>query len=195
MAWIEKQYQLTSQAPLILHNGQTADPLNKFTKMMKAISSKRAKTDADYEELAHVEFLAAFYMTKNEKGEIVPCMPIDNLQALLISGAKKRKEGMQAKSGVYPNKHALLQYDGSRNPEDLWKDDRFRFVKAVRVGQAKVMRTRPIFESWAFTLSVMIENSILNPTRVLDWLTVAGVEVGAGDWRPLYGRFTVSEIS
>lgn len=194
MAWIEKQYQLTSQAPLILHNGQTADPLNKYSKLMKAISSKRGKTDSDFEELAHIEFLAAFYLTKDERGQAVPCMPIDNLQALLIAGAKKRKEGMQAKSGVYPNRHAVLQYDGSHNPEDLWKDDRFRFVKAVRVGQAKVMRTRPIFQEWSFVLSCMIEDKVINPARILDWLTVAGTEVGAGDWRPLYGRFSVKEL-
>ena len=31
-------------APLVMHNGQTADPLNKYAKMLKAISGKRKKT-------------------------------------------------------------------------------------------------------------------------------------------------------
>ena len=41
---------------LIMHNGQTADPLNPFSKAMKEISGKRKKTDTDYEAMANIEF-------------------------------------------------------------------------------------------------------------------------------------------
>ena len=57
MAWQTLRYQLTSSSDMLLHNGQMANPLNKWAKLMKQISSKRAKTDADYEEMARIEFL------------------------------------------------------------------------------------------------------------------------------------------
>jgi hypothetical protein len=80
MAWQTLTYKLTSSAPLIMHNGQTADPLNKWSKSLKQISSKRMKTDADYEEMARIEFMAGLYLGKD--GPVVPANLID---ALILS--------------------------------------------------------------------------------------------------------------
>jgi hypothetical protein len=42
---VYKQLALTiiGTAPLVMHNGQTADPLNKYAKMLKGVSGKRKK--------------------------------------------------------------------------------------------------------------------------------------------------------
>jgi hypothetical protein len=48
----KSKFRLTSESPLLLHNGQTADPSNRFSKEMKKISGKRGKTDADFEQLS-----------------------------------------------------------------------------------------------------------------------------------------------
>lgn len=189
MAWKTVSYKLTSACPMIVHNGQTADPLNKLAKALKQVSSKRVKTDADYEEMARIEFAAGLYMGKDG-----PIIPAANIDAMLINGAKKTKEGVAAKSGVFTVNHAVMEYDGPRTVEELWADDRFRFSAIVRVGQARVARMRPIFNEWSAVVQLNVEDSVVNPARVHEWLVTAGSVVGLGDWRPQHGRFDVEKL-
>jgi len=70
MAWQKVQYKLSASAPVLMHNGQTADPLNKWSKSIKEISSKRNKVESDYEEMARLEFMAGLYLDAN--GPILP---------------------------------------------------------------------------------------------------------------------------
>lgn len=190
MAWQTLKYKLTSSAPLIMHNGQAADPLNKWAKMSKQISSKRSKTDADHEEMAHIDFLAGLYL--DDSGPIIPSFVID---AVIINGAKKSKEGMTAKSGCFCLEHARLEYDGPRTANELWNSEEFRFSAIVKVGMARVARMRPIFRKWTATITLNVEDTMVNPSRVTEWLVAAGTQVGIGDWRPQYGRFTVEKLN
>jgi hypothetical protein len=190
MAWQEVTYRLTSEAPLLQHNGQTADPTNKWSKAMKQISGKRLKTDADYEELAKIEFLAALYMDKN--GPIIPPNMID---AMVVNGAKKSKEGQVAKSGCFCLNVVKLDYVGPRTSEELWADEAFRFSAIVRVGMARVARTRPIFREWSADVRLHVEPSLVNIARVDEWMRVAGTQIGLGDWRPQFGRFVPQRIA
>lgn len=184
MAWQEIRYRLTSTAPLLCHNGQTADPTNKWAKAMKQISGKRSKTDADFEELAHLEFLASLYMSAD--GPIIPNTVIDSMT---VNAAKKLKEGPVAKSGCFCFEVARLEYDGPRTAEELWADDRFHFPALVRVGMARVMRMRSKFDPWSAVITFQVEDSLVNPARVDDWMHIAGVQIGLCDWRPQFGRF------
>lgn len=190
MAWQTLAYRLTSACPMLMHNGRTANPLDPFAKAMKQVSGKRNKTDADHEELARLEFMAALYLGKN--GPILPATVID---AVLTSAAKKSREGQLAKSGVFCLEHAELEYDGPRTAEELWKDEGFRHVAIVRVGTARVVRTRPVFNEWQSTIKIQVEDSVVNPARLIDWLHVAGTQVGIGGWRPQHGRFGVERLS
>lgn len=189
MAWQELKFKLTASAPLIMHNGQTADPTNKWSKAIKLISSKRTKTDSDFEEMSRLEFNAGLYMDEN--GPILPAFLID---ALTVNGAKKSKEGQSAKSGCFCLQHSRLEYDGPRTASDLWANEDFHFSAIVRVGMARVSRMRPIFHNWSAVVTLNVEDSLVNPARVEEWLTAAGTQIGIGDWRPQYGRFTVSRI-
>lgn len=188
--WQPLKYELTSSAPLIMHNGQTADPLNKWAKSMKLISSKRGKTDADFEELARIEFMAGLYL--NEDGPILPSYLID---AMVINGAKKSKEGTLAKSSCFCLEHASLMYDGPRTAAELWDDEYFRFSKLVRIRNVRVVRMRPIFNEWSAIITLNIEDTLVNPSRIDEWLTAAGIQVGLCDWRPQYGRFTAARLN
>lgn len=189
MAWQKMQFRLTGDAPMIQHNGQTADPLNRFSKAMKAISGKRKKTDSDLEELARLEFLAGLYMS--ETGPMIPAMVLD---ACVIDAAKKSREGVLAKSGFFTVGNAPLEYDGPRTTDELWQDERFRLSVPVRVQQARVVRTRPIFNEWALTCTVQYEDTVVNAATVAGWFSVAGTLVGLGDWRPRYGRFQAQRL-
>ena len=190
MAWQVLTYKLTSSAPLLCHNGQTADPTNKWSKLLKQISSKRAKTDADYEEMARIEFMAGLYMSEDG-----PVLPNNLIDSMVLNGAKKSKEGPTAKSGCFCLKHARLDYDGPRTANELWEDERFRHTALVRVQSSRVARTRPIFQEWSAVITLNVEDTLVNPSRVDEWLVAAGSQVGVGDWRPQYGRFTVERVN
>lgn len=190
MAWQTLKYKLTGTAPLIMHNGQTADPTNKWSKSIKAISSKKIKTEADYEEMARLEFLASLYLDKD--GPIIPNFVIDSV---VINGAKKSKEGPLAKSGCYCPEHAELIYDGPRTANELWADEDFHFSRIVKISMSRVVRMRAVFNTWSTVVALSIEDTIVNPARINEWLNVAGEQVGIGDWRPQHGRFTVERLN
>lgn len=182
-------YRLTSVSPLLIHNGQLADPLNKWSKAIKAISGKRKKVDSDLEEMARLEFMGGLYLDDNG-----PAIPADNITAMIIKAAMKQKEGDLAKTGAFCENHASLEYDGPRKPDELWQDERFRDTRPCRVGQARVMRTRPIFQQWTATVRLVVDDEIVNPSRVDDWLRTAGRIVGLCELRPRLGRFTVQRV-
>jgi hypothetical protein len=190
MAWKEVTYRLTSSAPLLMHNGQTADPLNKWAKTLKQVTSKRVKTDADHEEMARIEFLASLYM-----GQDGPVLPPNMIDAMVVNAAKKSKEGPIAKSGCFCLNVTRLNYDGPRKADDLWADESFRFSAIVRVGTARVPRMRPIFQEWTADVRLNVEDGTVNLARVDEWMRIAGTQIGVGDWRPQYGRFTVERLT
>jgi len=166
-----------------------ADPTNKFARSLKQISSKRTKTDADYEEMARIEFIAGLYMSST--GPVIPQNMID---AVTVAGAKKSKNGQVAKAGCFALGHAKLEYDGPRTVEGLWADERFHFSAIVKIGTARIARMRPRFMEWSAIIKLMIDDEQVNPERVEEWLRVAGVQCGLGDWRPQNGRFTVERV-
>lgn len=190
MAWQILRYTLTSSAPLIMHNGQMADPLNYYAQELHKISGKTKKTDADHMRMAEIEFMAGLYM--GEDGPIIPAYVID---AMTVNAAKKSKEGPAAKSSVFCLGHAQLEYDGPRTADELWADERFRLRAAAVVGMGKkVMRTRPMFGTWSLTATINVEITIVNPERIDEWMRVAGTQVGLGDWRPQHGRFQAKRL-
>lgn len=188
--WKQAQYKLTSSAPLIMHNGQLANPLNKWAKLMKQITSKRNKTDADHEELARLEFLGGLYL--DEGGPVIPAQCIEGT---LVNAAKKRREGVTAKSGMFCDSHARLEYAGPRSADELWSNEEFRIVSPVKVGTAKVMRTRPIFRNWSTVITVTYDDEQINLSGVDEWVKIGGSIVGLLDWRPKYGRYEAERVS
>lgn len=170
-----------------MHSGQLTDPLNQHSRSIAEISAKRKKTDADYKELGRREFFGSLYLMGGK-----PCIPGEMLEAALIRGAMKEKRGPQAKAGLLVEHNTALEYEGPREPQALWDDERFRLRVAVKVGQAKVMRTRPRFDGWAASIQVKFLPTLLNAREVRSFLVAAGEQIGIGDWRPRFGRFSVA---
>lgn len=174
-----------------MHNGQTADPLNPFSKAMKAVSSKRAKTDADHAEMARIEWNAGLYV--NEDNQLV--IPGENVEATIINGGKKQKMGAVIKSAVWVEGDPVLDHPKSGSPiSELESDPQYRFVKAVKVGTSKVMRTRPIIKTWSCDVNIEYDELQINKAQLVSIIQDAGHKVGIGDWRPGFGRFEVEEI-
>lgn len=183
-----KTYNITGVSPLLLHNGQTADPLNKWAKALKAVSGKRVKTDADHEEMSRIEWMAGLYIGEDGK----PCIPGEVFEAALKEAAKLQKMGKAASSGIIVDTAAKLRFKGdTKTPEQLWEGGEHLLRVPVRVQQAKCMRTRPMFSDWSASVTVQYEDSILNENAVDQFMRDLGSRIGLCDWRPKFGRFTV----
>jgi hypothetical protein len=180
------KFKITGVAPLICHNGQTADPLNRFAKAMKRISEKKPKTEADYEELAKIEWTAGLYAKDG-----IPVIPGTVLEAALAVGARRTKKGKAVQAGVVcPSDYPII-YTGPAGLDALWADENFRLTVGVRVQRNRVMRTRPIFRDWACEFDVRYDPAQLNESDVKEIVKRTGDEIGLCDWRPKFGRFTV----
>lgn len=179
----------TGVAPLLQHNGQTSDPMNRFSRAMAEINAKRKKTEADHAERDRLEFLAGLYLD-SEQRVIVPSHLIE---ATLIGGAKKVKMGPAAKAGLIVDEDALLDYGAQIAPEKLLGAGYVLRVR-VKVGQSAVMRTRPLFPKWSIRFRVLFNDEIISARSILEAARHAGQSVGLGDWRPKYGRFTVEQV-
>jgi hypothetical protein len=185
---VKARLDITGQAPLLMHNARLSDPLDPIARAMKKISGKRTKTDSDHEELARLEFLGGIYYNE-DSGVYVPGA---NLWATLINGGKVTKQGKAVERGlVVPDNELKLIYDGPTTPEELFADKNFVSRMSVKVGQNRVMRTRPMFEDWQLVAEIHVDETVLNLDGVAEIARNAGEMAGLGDYRPTYGRFSV----
>ena len=179
-------FKIRGVVPLLCHNGQTADPLNDFAISLKQVAKKKIKSEEDHIEMGRIEFLAGLYV---EGGK--PCLPGHVIEAALIEGAKRTKQGKLAKLGLLVEKNSILIYEGPKDPDEMFKNKAFQFRFPVRVGLSKVMRTRPRFDTWETKIEIQYDPLVFSATDVKDILETTGRSVGIGDWRPKFGRFEV----
>ena len=189
MAYKSLSFKLIGASPLLCHNGQLADPMNEMARRMKKVSGKKDKTDADFEELARLEWYGGLYLDGGK-----PCLPGELIEATLVNAAKKQKRGKQAQAGLLCPSNYLLEYDGPSDLEALWELPDFRLTCGVRVQRNRVQRTRPRFLPWAITIEVQYDPLMLNENDVRGIVQRAGSDIGFGDWRPKFGRFTVQSV-
>lgn len=172
--------------PLIVHNIRLANPLDPIAKAMKAISGKRTKTEDDHLQLARLEFEGGLYLDP----EVGPFIPGANVEKSIIEGARVTKQGKQVERGLFVIDNVIpIIYDGPRTVDALWADENYRSVMAVRIGQQRVMRTRPLFRSWALDVDAELDPGLLSAEQLEAIIVDAGSMVGIGDHRPRYGRF------
>lgn len=189
MSYSNLRFRITSVSPLVMHNSRLSNPLDRFTKQIKSISGKRKKTEADIEEIARLEWFGSLYLSKGE-----PSLPGEMLEACITRGAIANKRGKQAKAGIFCLGAFPLQFDGPRDPLELWKREEFRLMVGVKVGSGRVMRTRPIFRGWSAEIEVRFNPALLNADEVSHFLVTAGESEGLGDWRPRFGRFEALQL-
>jgi hypothetical protein len=184
-------FKIKGLSPLMLHNGQLADPLNPYTKRVKTITSKRKKTDEDYEALYKIEWEGSLYLNSDHR----VVFPGQNLEAAMVEGAKKSKLGEVAKAAILCDSEPLIEYDGPKDLAKLKADLRFRDVRGTRVQNGRVMRCRPIFVPWGLSFTLEYLPDMLNESQVVDILATVGRIIGIGDFTPKYGRFTVEKAT
>ncbi len=179
----------TGTRPLLLHNVQLASPLNAYSKRLKAMNSKRVKTDDDRLEIARVEWEGGLYFDP----EIGPYVPGPNVFRSLINGARITKAGKKIERGLLITELVLpLIYKGPRDINGLWGNGESEYVdvRTVKVQQSKIDRCRPIFRQWKFEAELLIDPKILDLAEFADIARNAGEMEGIGDYRLMYGRYS-----
>lgn len=173
-------------SPMLLHNGRLANPLNEWAIALKEYTSKRNKTEADHAEMARIEWYGSLYTDEDSR----VCIPGENIESVMVDGAKKLRLGPRIKAGVISPGLWRIEYQGPKTPDEMWACGKFTDIRSVRIEKKRVMRARPIFREWRLTFDLLYMG--LNKKEVLGALEAAGEQVGLGDFRPKFGRFVVA---
>jgi hypothetical protein len=186
-------FKIKGVTALLMHNSQLSDPLNTYAKALKKISGQRKKTEENLIEMGLIEARGGLYWDKDSGLHI----PGENIEACLIGAAKFKRLGTTFKRGaqVVELNCPLIGTGAPSDPEELIRDEQFRYVKSVKVGTSRIMRTRPIFEKWATEFTVMFDPNQLEREDIIQMARDAGMMVGIGDWRPRFGKFEVLEAA
>lgn len=199
-------------SPVLLHNNQTADPLNVYKKALDSLTSKRKKTDADHLLISRIEWEAGLYIDR-ESGRIG--FPGENLERMLLDAAKKNKNGPKIKSGVQVDDN-FIPIDFGENgfrmknfpekPEQIPTKELNKIFernfdrRPAKIARNTVIRTRPRFDKWSIEFTILFDPDIIDDRTIRETIKVAEMQIGIGDYRPgspgggRYGRFTSSII-
>lgn len=187
----EMAFRIQGTTTLILHNGHLADVTNLHAKAIKRLSGKRKKTDEDYAEMGRIEWLGSLYFRDNdETKEIV--VPGYVFEGMLKSGGKHHKLKNSVVGGVFCSEDLVLDYEGPKNAGKLWEGRKHFRRDVVRVGTARVIRTRPQFFPWGLSGRLLYDSDLIDREDLKKVLESAG-QLGLCEWRPRFGRFEVIE--
>ena len=188
---------LRGLSPIICHNGASGLDSRSAANIEKAqIAKKRGsnRTEADDARLRELECLTSLYL--DEGG--APTLPAAAFRSNIEAAARKLRQGPQVREGLIVEEVEAFDYDRSlgTTPEQLAKS--CQFTTGVRVGQARLLRTRARFDRWAATILVDVDPELVDQEQLLVWLDIGGRRLGVGDWRPeksgQFGRFEVEAI-
>lgn len=178
--------ELEGMAPLLMHNGQLADPLNSFARQMKEISSIRIKTDEHHRQMATIEARGGLYVDEDNK----ICIPGQMIHASVINGGKFQKLGTALKRAFRVIEQSCeFDYEGPTDPDSYIKAPGNTFRALVGVQTSRIARTRPIFTKWSVRFTALLDEEQVNAKDFMRAVEDAGTMVGLGDWRPRFGTF------
>ena len=181
-------------SPLLMHNGQLANPQNEWVKQIKEITSKHhsKKTESDELELMRLEFQGGLYYDD----EIGPFIPSVNVEGCIRDAAKANRLGQAVTAGVQvsPDRIKLI-YKGPRGRDELYEDKNHVDARPIKLQKSTtVIRTRPRFDQWAIEFEVMAINEVIALSNVQKFIEQAGIFKGLGDYKPKFGRFILKEF-
>jgi len=181
-------------SPIILHSCQCVNPLHPLSIQMKKITAVCNKTEEDLIKLSDLEWEAGLYWDDS----IGVYIPAENIEATIKEGAKARKKGKDITKGFMCDGLKIpLDYGEDLTKEELCKDLHYRDVRAMKVKQARVLRTRPRFNTWNICFTASYDENLLDFNTIVDAIEYSGQYVGLCDSRPKYGKFTakVTELN
>lgn len=181
---------LNGTSPLIEHSPKCVNPLHPLAKEMKKYTSKRKKTEEDLIKVSDLEWESGVYWDDN-LGLVIPN---ECLAATILEGAKLNKNGSAIqKYAQIVTALAPLDIGEPQNYEKLKTDVRFRDVRSVCVQRARVIRTRPRFNTWRCGFDLLFDETKIDPDIIALAIENAGNYVGLCEMRKMgYGRFAAA---
>lgn len=180
--------ELRGTSPLLCHNIALSDPEYNWTKEIKAITSKRKKTEDDLKAIAKYEWFGGLY-----EGKLIPgiVMPTQNIRKTIVEAAKIYKLGKQVtRSLSFTGMEVPIVYNGPKDLDKLYEDGQYTDRSSVKVGTSRVMRVRPKFPEWALIAEAYLMESVLDLDDLVRIVEIAGQAEGIGDNRVNgFGRF------
>jgi hypothetical protein len=170
-----------------------ADRRNIYSQQLKAIHAKRSKlkTDTEIADVERLEWEGALYW----HDKLGLYIPNDNIERAIQQGAQKTKLGRAVAAAVWvADEIVRLNYSGPKTKDGLYKDGRFELRKGVVISGSRVIRVRPMIPAgWSLTFTLEYDDTVIvDQQSLLRSMVDAGALVGLGDWRPKYGRFSVT---
>ena len=189
------RFEIEGKRPLLMHSLRLLNKFDPLSREKATLTSARKKSDADQMRIQEIDWLGSMYFDP----QIGPYIPSDNIEAMIVEGAKISKGGKDVKRAVtILEDRAPLRYEGPRDLEGLYGDGCGPFVdtRGVRNQAQRVMRCRPIFMHWALTFTASFNTTVIkNAETLARFVTDAGDLVGLGDYRPKFGRFSVISVA
>lgn len=179
--------ELKGTSPLLMHNPRMVDPEFDPNRKIKALTSKRKKTDDDLKTIEKLEWYGGLY---EEGGVIV--QPTSKVRKCLVNTGKISKMGKMIERAIaFTSMNVPLIYDGPKAIDEVYALPRFHSRLSVGVGGKRVMRVRPQFVPWALRVEGnFVEDAGLNYEDLERIVELAGTVEGIGDNRVNgYGRF------
>lgn len=176
--------RLTGTSPLLMHS----------TRGMQESPREGLKQKGD-NLTGRDEAELGTYRDQNN-GIVFPTIAPRNAMFKAASGQKVGKlTARQALGGVIPVEELVPVID----PETGEQLDDFEVdTRVVRIGNARIFRSRPRFENWAIEFALEYDELLINEQAICELLEKAGKVSGIGDYRPehsgTFGRFTVSVV-
>ena len=194
------QYRITINgvSPIIHHNGTAGlDTRSPVSREITAIAAKRGsnRTAADDDRLRELETQRSLWL--DESG--APAIPATAIRATIEGGARKQKQGPQVRGGLVVLR-TTFDYDREKYGTNIEKLGRStQYTVPVVVQRSRILRTRAKFDTpWSCTFEVDVDDELIDQSQLLEWLDIAGRQIGLGDWRPeksgMFGRFTEPNI-
>ena len=194
---------LKGLAPLLMHNGRLNDKRDPFAIELSRCIKLGKKSEDMALRSEDVEWAGGLYHTGSatiQEGVVTfaanarVIVPADNLWACTVEGATVCRMGKAMQSALIIEDDPVLNYDGPKDLNKLLLSPAHKSRKRVGIKGSGVMRTRPMFRSWAITFVAAIEVEQIDPDALRAALSDAGARKGLGDWTPRYGRFELSEM-
>ena len=198
----ELKFTVTGMNEIRLNNPQAADPLNKFAKEMKKFTNIHVsrRDDAHYIAQRELEVKSKLYYN-DELGVYVPTSWImeaiakESFAQVKIAKAKMR-------SAVFVKSHASkgspkikLHYHGMETVkcrDDLVYREDFKVAELIKQGQVRIVKVFPVFENWHFDVELDFDDKVFTEDDLRAVLNQAVHYNGFGDFRPTYGRGSIS---
>ena len=190
MAIQQARITVTGIGPLLQNNPQTVDPFNRYSKMKKPLTSKKAKTEEDLIELGNLDTESKLFFD----AKIGVYVPTKWLTEQIVTSAfgiiKVGKDKMRG--GIFATEDkAKLTYEGMNKVKaisDVVYDPQFRHRMILPQQNIRIAKDFPIFNNWSFSTVLEFDDTVVDLTGLTSIVKRSAMYVGFGDFRPTFGR-------